>query len=53
MNLEAINPFFIVDDFQVAVSYVSGLSRVDVGLWRFEVEDADGYVLCFARPDDT
>ena len=130
MNLEAINPFFIVDDFQVAVSYyldrlgfgldyqgpdddepfycrvsrdgvgimlkailpdvhprpnrtqhewarwdafilasdpdalheefrqsgasiVNGLSQVDVGLWGFEIEDADGYVLCFARPDDT
>ncbi len=34
-------------------SLVSELSAVDAGLWGFEVEDADGYVLCFARPDNT
>ncbi len=38
---------------QSGVSFVNELSRVDVGLWGFEIEDADGYVLCFARPDHT
>ena len=34
-------------------SFVNELSQVDVGLWGFEIEDADGYVLCFARPNKT
>ena len=34
-------------------SFVSELSPVDAGLWGFEVADADGYVLCFARPEHT
>lgn len=30
-------------------SVVTGLSFIDEGLWGFEVTDADGYVLAFAR----
>ncbi len=50
----ASDPDALHEEFkQSGVSFVSELSRVDVGLWGFEVEDADGYVLCFARPDNT
>jgi len=31
---------------------VTELSFVDEGLWGFEVTDADGYVLAFARLRD-
>ncbi|MGH9892766.1 MAG: VOC family protein [bacterium] len=31
------------------VSFVTELSFIDDGLWGFEVTDADGYVLAFAR----
>lgn len=30
----------------------AGLSFIDEGLWGFEVTDADGYVLAFARVRD-
>jgi len=57
-NLAAINPFFIVRDLHTSVSYyidrlgfefVNELSYIDDGLWGFELTDADGYVLAFAR----
>jgi hypothetical protein len=34
---------------QRGVSFVTELSFIDEGLWGFEVTDADGYVLAFAR----
>ena len=34
---------------QRGVSFVTELSFIDEGLWGFEVADADGYVLAFAR----
>ena len=48
----ASDPDALHEEFrQSGASFVNGLSQVDVGLWGFEIEDADGYVLCFARPD--
>ncbi len=55
------DPFILVSDpdalheefRQRGVSFVNELSVVDVGLWGFEIEDADGYVLCFAQPKHT
>ena len=34
---------------QRGVSFIKTLSFIDEGLWGFEVTDADGYVLAFAR----
>jgi len=34
---------------QRGASFVQELSFIDDGLWGFEVSDADGYVLAFAR----
>ncbi len=48
----ASDPDALHEEFtRSGASFVNGLSQVDVGLWGFEIEDADGYVLCFARPD--
>jgi catechol 2,3-dioxygenase-like lactoylglutathione lyase family enzyme len=45
-----LDPDALFDEFrQRGVSFVTELSFVDEGLWGFEVTDADGYVLAFAR----
>ena len=44
------NPDELFAEFKErGVSFATELSHVDEGLWGFEVEDSDGYVLCFAR----
>ena len=45
-----LDPDALFDEFrQRGVSFVTQLSFIDEGLWGFEVTDADGYVLAFAR----
>jgi catechol 2,3-dioxygenase-like lactoylglutathione lyase family enzyme len=45
-----LDPDALFDEFrQRGVSFVTKLSFIDEGLWGFEVTDADGYVLAFAR----
>ena len=45
-----LDPDALFDEFrQRGVSFVTELSFIDEGLWGFEVTDADGYVLAFAR----
>lgn len=42
------DPDALFDEFkQHGASFVTGLSFIDVGLWGFETEDADGYVVAF------
>lgn len=46
----ALDPDVLFDEFrQQGVSFVKELSFIDDGLWGFEITDADGYVLAFAR----
>ena len=48
-----LDPDALFDEFrQRGVSFVTGLSFIDEGLWGFELADADGYVLAFARVRD-
>ena len=45
-----LDPDALFDEFrQRGASFVTELSFIDEGLWGFEVTDADGYVLAFAR----
>jgi predicted lactoylglutathione lyase len=45
-----LDPDALFDEFrQRGVSFVTELSFIDKGLWGFEITDADGYVLAFAR----
>src|SRR5262249_2450500 len=45
-----LDPDTLVDEFrQRGASFVKELSFIDLGLWGFEVTDADGYVLAFFR----
>lgn len=45
-----LDPDTLFDEFrQRGVSFVKELSFIDDGLWGFEVNDADGYVLAFFR----
>jgi hypothetical protein len=45
-----LDPDALFDELrQRGVSFVTELSLIDEGLWGFEVTDADGYVLAFAR----
>jgi catechol 2,3-dioxygenase-like lactoylglutathione lyase family enzyme len=45
-----LDPDALFNEFkQRGVSFVTELSFIDDGLWGFEVTDADGYVLAFAR----
>lgn len=46
----SLDPDALFDEFRErGVSFVAELSFIDDGLWGFEVTDADGYVLAFAR----
>lgn len=46
-----VDPDTLFNEFSKrGVSFVTELSFVDDGLWGFEVADADGYVIAFARP---
>jgi catechol 2,3-dioxygenase-like lactoylglutathione lyase family enzyme len=46
----AQDPDSLFDEIrQRGASFVTELSFIDQGLWGFEVTDADGYVLAFAR----
>lgn len=43
-----MDPDSLFDEFrQHGVSFVKELSFIDDGLWGFEINDADGYVLAF------
>jgi len=45
-----LDPDTLFDEFrQRGVSFVKTLSFIDDGLWGFEINDADGYVLAFFR----
>jgi catechol 2,3-dioxygenase-like lactoylglutathione lyase family enzyme len=45
-----LDPDALFDELrQRGASFVTELSFIDEGLWGFEVTDADGYVLAFAR----
>ena len=45
-----LDPDTLFTEFkQRGVSFVKELSFIDEGLWGFEVTDADGYVLAYAR----
>jgi hypothetical protein len=45
-----LDPDALFDEFrQRGVSFVTELSFIDEGLWGFEITDADGYVLAFAK----
>ena len=45
-----LDPDALFHEFQPrGVAFVTELSFIDEGLWGFEVTDADGYVLAFAR----
>jgi catechol 2,3-dioxygenase-like lactoylglutathione lyase family enzyme len=45
-----LDPDTLFNEFERrGTSFVKGLSFIDDGLWGFEVEDADGYVLAFFR----
>jgi catechol 2,3-dioxygenase-like lactoylglutathione lyase family enzyme len=45
-----LDPDALFDEFkQRKNSFVKELSFIDDGLWGFEITDADGYVLAFAR----
>jgi hypothetical protein len=47
------NPDALFDEFrQRGAEFGAQLSFIDQGLWGFEVTDADGYVLAFARVHD-
>jgi hypothetical protein len=49
----ALDPDALFDEFRGrGASFVKELSFIDDGLWGFEVEDADGYVLAFFRTRD-
>jgi len=46
----ARDPDVLFDEYrEQGVSFVTELSFIDDGLWGFEITDADGYVLAFAR----
>ena len=48
-----LDPDALFDEFrQRDTSFVKELSFIDDGLWGFEISDADGYVLAFARVRD-
>ena len=48
-----LDPDALFDEFsRRGVSFVKQLSFIDVGLWGFEITDADGYVLAFFRLRD-
>jgi catechol 2,3-dioxygenase-like lactoylglutathione lyase family enzyme len=45
-----LDPDVLFDEFRRReTSFVKELSFIDDGLWGFEISDADGYVLAFAR----
>jgi catechol 2,3-dioxygenase-like lactoylglutathione lyase family enzyme len=45
-----LDPDTLFDEFRKrGVSFVKTLSFIDDGLWGFEINDADGYVLAFFR----
>jgi catechol 2,3-dioxygenase-like lactoylglutathione lyase family enzyme len=45
-----LDPDTLFDEFrQRGVAFVKTLSFIDDGLWGFEINDADGYVLAFFR----
>lgn len=49
----ALDPDALFDEVRGrGASIVTELSFIDEGLWGFEVTDADGYVLAFARVRD-
>lgn len=51
--VSCLDPDALFDEFQQrGASFVTELSFIDEGLWGFEVTDADGYVLAFARLRD-
>lgn len=46
----ALDPDTLAEEFrQRGASFLTELCFIDEGLWGFEVTDADGYVLAFAR----
>ena len=48
-----LDPDTLFEEFrQRGVTFLTGLSLIDEGLWGFEVTDGDGYVLAFFRPHD-
>lgn len=48
--ISTLDPDTLCAEFrQRGASFVTELSFIDEGLWGFEVTDADGYVLAFAR----
>ena len=48
-----LDPDTLFDEFrQRGVSFVKELSFIDDGLWGFEINDADGYVLAFFQLRD-
>jgi catechol 2,3-dioxygenase-like lactoylglutathione lyase family enzyme len=48
--IHTLYPDVLFDEFgRRGVSFATSLSFIDEGLWGFEVADADGYVLAFAR----
>jgi catechol 2,3-dioxygenase-like lactoylglutathione lyase family enzyme len=48
-----LDPDTLFKEFkQRGVSFVKDLSFIDLGLWGFEVTDADGYVLAFFQSRD-
>jgi uncharacterized glyoxalase superfamily protein PhnB len=48
--IHTLDPDALFDEFhRRGASFVTELSFIDEGLWGFEVMDADGYVLAFAR----
>jgi catechol 2,3-dioxygenase-like lactoylglutathione lyase family enzyme len=48
-----LDPDTLFDEFrQRGVSFVKTLSFIDIGLWGFEIYDADGYVVAFFRLRD-
>ena len=48
--ISTLDPDLLFDEFcRRGASFVKELSFIDDGLWGFEVTDANGYVLAFAR----
>ena len=51
--LYVLDPDVLFEEYRRrGASFVTELSFIDDGLWGFEVTDADGYVLAFARVRD-
>lgn len=52
-SIYALDPDSLFAEFKHrGASFVKELSFIDIGLWGFEVTDADGYVLAFFRTRD-